>query len=59
MLKAYKVRTYISVNNKPKIEVSQIGYGLTEDEPLRVVKTSWSFKDCFMRKCQHQLLKLA
>ena len=41
MLKAYKVRTYISVNNKPNIEVFQIGYGLTEDELPRVVTTSW------------------
>lgn len=50
MLKAYKVRTYISVNNKPKKQIVRIGYGLTEDELPRVVTTSWSFQDCFDNK---------
>lgn len=57
MLKSYKVRTYISVNNKPKIEVFQIDYGLTEDELPRVVATSWSFKDCFDEKVPTPVIK--
>lgn len=47
MLNAYKVRTYISIDNKPKKQILRIGYGLTEDELPRVVTTSWSFQDCF------------
>ena len=47
MLKAYKVKTYIAVDGKPKREIFQKGYGLTEEELPRVVTTSWSFQDCF------------
>ena len=50
MLKAYKVRTYISVNNKPKIESFRVSYGLTEDELPRVVTTSWSFQEALNQK---------
>ena len=47
MLKAYKIRTYIAVNDQPKKEVWKIGYGLTEDEVPRIVTTAFSFQDCF------------
>ena len=47
MLKAYKVRTYIAVNDQPKKEIWRIGCGLTEDELPRVVTTTFSFQDCF------------
>ena len=50
MLKAYLVKTYIAVNDKPKQEVCGYGYGLTEEELPRVVTTSWSFQDCFENK---------
>jgi hypothetical protein len=50
MLNAYKVRTYISIDNKPKKQTLIIGYGLTEDELPRVVTTSWSFQDYFDNK---------
>ena len=50
MLQAYKVRTYISIDNKPKKETLRIGYGFTEEELPRVVTTSWSFQDCFDNK---------
>ena len=50
MLKAYKVRTYISINNKPKFETFRVGRGLTEDELPRVVTTSWSFQDALNQK---------
>ena len=49
MLKAYLVKTYIAVNDKPKREVGY-GYGLTEEELPRVVTTSWSFQDCLEKK---------
>ena len=47
MLKAYKVITYIAVDNQPKKEVWKIVYGLTEDEVPRIVTTTFSFQDCF------------
>lgn len=47
MLKAYKVRTYISVNNKPKIELFQLGYGLADIELPNVTTTVWTFQGCF------------
>ena len=50
MLKAYKVKTYIAVDNKPKEEVFQIGYGLAEEDLPRIVTTTWSFQDCFDKK---------
>jgi hypothetical protein len=37
MLKGYKVKTDISVNDGPKKRIFQIGYGLTEKELPRVV----------------------
>lgn len=46
MLQAYKVRTYIAVNDQPKKEIWRIGHGLTEDELPRVVTTTFSFQDC-------------
>lgn len=57
MLKAYKVSTYISVNNEPKCEVFGIGHGLTEDELSRVVTTTYSFKDCFEKKLPTPAIK--
>ena len=50
MLKAYTVRTYIAVNDKPKKEIWDIGSGLTEDELPRVAVTTFSFQDCFDNK---------
>ena len=50
MLKAYKVRTYIAVDDKPKVELFGIGYGLTDEEVPMVVTTVWSFQDCFDKK---------
>ena len=57
MLNAYKVRTYISIDNKPKKDTHRIGYGLTEDELPRVVTTSWSFQDCFENKVPTPVVK--
>lgn len=45
MLKAYKVRTYISIDNKPKKELFKIGYGLADMELPNVVTTICSFQD--------------
>ena len=45
MLKAYKVKTYIAINDKPKRKIREIGYGLIEDELPRVITTLWSFQD--------------
>ena len=50
MLKAYKVKTYIAVNDKPKKQIFSIGYGLTEGELPDTFTTIWSFKDCFNHK---------
>lgn len=50
MLKAYKVKTYIAINDKPKRKIREIGYGLIEDELPRVITTLWSFQDCFDKK---------
>lgn len=50
MLNAYKVRTYITVDDRPKIEVFGIGYGLTGGELPKVIKTKWSFRDCFDKR---------
>lgn len=47
MLKAYKVRTYISVNDKPKIELGRLGHGLADIELPNVVTIIYSFQDCF------------
>ena len=47
MLKAYKSTTYIAVDDKPKREVFQKGYGLTEGELPDVTTTICSFQDCF------------
>lgn len=47
MLKGYKVKTDISVNDGPKKRILRIGYGLTEEELPRVVTTTWSFQDFF------------
>ena len=47
MLKAYKVITYIAVDDKPKKEIWKIGCGLIEEELPRVVTTTFSFQDCF------------
>lgn len=47
MLKAYKVTTYIAVDDKPKREIFQKGYGLTEGELPDVATTICSFQDCF------------
>jgi hypothetical protein len=52
MLQAYKVRTYIAVNDNPKKEIWRIGYGLTEDELPRVITTTFSFQDCFDNQLQ-------
>lgn len=45
MLKTYKVKTYIKVDNKSRLV--DISYGLTENELPNVVATTYSFKDCF------------
>ena len=50
MLQAYKVRTYIAVDDQPKKEIWRIGCGLTEDELPKVVTTTFSFQDCFDKK---------
>jgi hypothetical protein len=50
MLKAYKVKTDISVDDKPMQRVLRIGYGLTEEELPRVATTTWSFQDCLDNK---------
>lgn len=47
MLKAYKVKTDISVNGQPKKRIYKIGYGLTDKKLPRTVTTTWSFQDCF------------
>jgi hypothetical protein len=47
MLKAYKVQTYITVNNQPKEKLFRIGYGLTEGELPDITTTICSFEDCF------------
>lgn len=57
MLKAYKVRTCIAVDNKPKKQIFRIGYGLTEDELPRIVTTTWSFQDCFDKKVPTPAIK--
>ena len=57
MLKAYKVKTDISVNDGPKTRISRIGYGLTEEELPRVVTTTWSFQDCFDKKIPTPAIK--
>ena len=50
MLKAYKVKTDISVDGKPMKRILRVGYGLTEEELPRVVTTIWAFQDCFDNK---------
>ena len=57
MLKAYKVKTYIAVNGKPKEEIFRYDYGLTEEELPRVVTTLWSFKDCFENRVPTSAVK--
>lgn len=47
MLKAYKVKTYIAVNDKPKQRIFGIGYGLTEGDLPDIATTICSFQDCF------------
>ena len=57
MLQAYKVITYIAVNDQPKKEIWRIGYGLTEDELPRVVTTTWSFQDCLDKQLPTPAIK--
>lgn len=57
MLKGYKVKTDIYVNDGPKKRVLRIGYGLTEDELPRVVTTTWSFQDCFDKQIPTPAIK--
>ena len=57
MLKAYKVRTYIAVNDNPKKEIWRVGYGLTEDELPRIVTTTFSFQDCFDKELPTPAIK--
>ena len=57
MLQAYKVKTYIAVNDKPKKEIWRIGYGLTEDELPRVVTTTFSFQDCLDKQLPTPAIK--
>lgn len=57
MLKAYKVRTNISVDGQPMKSIFRIGYGLTEDELPRTVTTTWSFQDCFDQKVPTPAIK--
>lgn len=57
MLQAYKVRTYIAVNDKPKKEIWRVGYGLAEDELPRVVTTTFSFQDCFDKQLPTPAIK--
>lgn len=57
MLQAYKVITYIAVNDEPKKEISKVGYGLTEDELPRVVTTTFSFQDCLDKQLPTPAIK--
>lgn len=47
MIQAYRVTTYIAVNDEPKKEYWCDGYGLTEEELPQVITTTYSFQDCF------------
>jgi len=57
MLKGYKVKTDIFVNDGPKNRISRIGYGLTEEELPRTVTTTWSFQDCLDNKVPSPAIK--
>ena len=50
MLKPYKVKTYISVNDGPKTEVWSTGYGLTEDELPSIVEVPYTFQEVLTEK---------
>lgn len=57
MLKAYKVRTYITIDDKPKKELFRIGYGLADMELPNVVTTICSFQDCFEKEFPTRAIK--
>lgn len=57
MLQAYKVKTYIAVNDQPKKEIWRLGYGLTEDELPGVVTTTFSFRDCLDKELPTPAIK--
>ena len=57
MLKGYKVKTDISVNDGPKKRILHIGRGLTEEELPRIVTTTWSFQDCFDKQLPTPAIK--
>ena len=54
MLQAYTVKTYVSINGKPKKEIWNFDYGLTEEELPRIVTTTFSFQDCFDKQLSMQ-----
>lgn len=46
MLKAYQVRTYVTVNNKNKYELFKNTIGLADDFEPMITKQSYNFAEC-------------
>lgn len=50
MLTPYKVYIYISVDDAPKVQVMNIGYGLTDRELPCIITSHWSFQEVLTKQ---------